>query len=241
MSDFKYRNRLSQTNDPRYDKGQAESRIQTVPEPNQDNLVSVCLALKEAVEVLVGERGDIHRAGVSFADLEALGHITIRDVNGEVQNNSLHQRVEALEYDFIAPSDFNIVVGGTPVGTVSDAQTLKDTNYYQVPETASGFDIECEFTNVKSIVGFVSMIRYTGSASHVVNLRLYDYVNAADDIFYDIPHTATRDAYRTVLIPDDAKYINSSAEAMIRLFHGTPANGTHDIFIDYIALIGKTV
>lgn len=155
--------------------------------------------------------------------------------------DSFNSQSESL-YEFITPVSTQVITGGTPVGSVTDVQTLKDGNYYQVPEVSGtpGFDIRFNFTNVKSIAGFVSMIRYTGSTTHDVTLRILNYSTVAQDAFLVIPHTATLDAYRTVLIPDDANYINSSRQAQMTLYHDSQGNPSHDIYIDYIALLGTT-
>lgn len=244
MPNARHRLRTGLTNDPRLQNGeQIKARVQTIPEPNSDNLLEVTLAAKEAVEVLAGSRGDIRDASVSWRDLENLGLVTIRDINDDIQNNNTEQRVTALEYDFIIPASTQVITGGTPVGSVTDAQTLKDGNYYQVPEVSGtpGFDIRFNFTNVKSIAGFVSMIRYTGSTTHDVTLRILNYSTVDQDAFLVIPHTATLDAYRTVLIPDDANYINSSRQAQMTLYHDSVGDPLHNIYIDYIALIGKAI
>ena len=143
---------------------------------------------------------------------------------------------------FITASSITKNTGGTAVGTVTDTQTLLDGNVYQVPEVAStpGFDIDFNFTNVNTISGFVSMIRYTGATTpyHEVVQTLYNYTNTTDDAFLLIPHAPTAYQYRTVLIPDDTNYINSSGQATISLIHNTAGIGTHNVYIDYIALIG---
>ena len=145
---------------------------------------------------------------------------------------------------FITPDSVTANSGGTPVGTVSDVQTLLDGNVYQMPEVTGtpptgAIDIDFSFSGVASIEGFVSMIRYTGSASHVVVQTLYNYTATNDDEFLLIPTTASTYQYRTVLIPDDTNYI-SSGNAMVSIIHQTTGNASHNLYIDYIALIGTT-
>ena len=151
-------------------------------------------------------------------------------------------RLNALAGDFISPTTLNVATGGTPVGSVTDVQTLLDGNVYQVPEVTGvpGYDIEFNFTGVASIAGFVSMIRYTGSATHVVSLRLQNYTDVQEDSFLVIPTTVTNYGYRTVLIPDDTKYIDGSGNAQMVLYHDSSGNASHDVYIDYIALIGTS-
>ena len=143
--------------------------------------------------------------------------------------------------DFIVSDSIGVTTGGTPVGTVADIQTLKDGNYYQVPEVGGtpGFAIGFEFKNVQSIKGFVSMIRYTGSATHDVTLGMWNYSTVAYDRFLVIPHTASLDAYRAVFIPDDTNYIEPGGAARMILYHETAGNPSHNVFIDYVALIGR--
>lgn len=143
---------------------------------------------------------------------------------------------------FITPASITVNAGGTPVGDVTGVTELNDGSVYQVPEVAAtpGFDIDFNFTGVREISGFVSMIRYTGLATHVVEQSLHNYTDVQDDSFMLIPHTASAYQYRTVLIPDDTKYINSSDQAILSLIHTSAGNPSHDIYIDYIALIGKT-
>lgn len=145
--------------------------------------------------------------------------------------------------EFIVPSSINKVAGGTATGSVTDVQTLLDGNSYQVVEAAAtpGFDIEFTFTNINSIAGFVSHIWYDGGAAgHDVTLRLYNDTDTQDDPFLVIPSSGLY-AYRTVLIPDDSKYINSSNEVDVVLYHDSGGSVAHDVYIDYIALIGTTV
>ena len=145
--------------------------------------------------------------------------------------------------EFIVPSTITVNAGGTPVGTVTDVQSLLDGNVYQIPEVAAtpGFDIDFNFTNVASIGGFVSNIWYDGSATHNVALDLFNYTDVQQDSFLHVSHSASLYSYRTVLMPDDTKYINGSNEAQLSLYHYSGGNASHDIYIDYIALIGTTV
>ena len=135
-----------------------------------------------------------------------------------------------------------MVAGGTPVGSITDVQTLLDGNVYQLPEVAAtpGFDLEFDFENIKSIRGIVTMTRYTGLSTHIVTQRLYNYEDVQDDAFILINHTATNYQYRTILIPDDSKYINASKEAQLIFYHETAGNNSHDFYVDYVALLGKS-
>ena len=82
-------NLIGSTNDPRYASTQerVHNTVQTIPEPTEGNVVETMLALKEAMETMIGLRGDVHNISVSFQDLEDLGLITINPGNGDIKNN----------------------------------------------------------------------------------------------------------------------------------------------------------
>ena len=274
-------NLTGNTNDPRYASTQerVHNTVQTIPEPTEGNIVETVLALKEAMETMIGLRGDVHNISASFQDLEDLGLITINPGNGDIKNNVpfgapkenslaslkycdgvtedfgsgegwyfkkstgweiLTTRGENV-YDFIVPASTTITDGGTPVGTVTDLQTLNDGNVYQVPEVIGtpGFDIKLNFSSVKRLSGIVTNTRYVGTASHDITIGLWNYVTAAYDRLLLFSHTDTYYTYRTVLIPDDTNYI-SSGNAQIVIYHETSGNQTHNIYIDYAALLGAT-
>lgn len=160
-----------------------------------------------------------------------------RYVYDELQR--IREEFEEIHYSFIVPDAVTVNTGGTPVGTITDIQTLHDGNVFQVPEVtgAPGFDIDLDFSNVESISGFVSHIWYNGSATHDVVLRAHDYSAVADDDYLLIP-TSNVFGYRTVLIPDGKKYVDRGS-AQLSLTHVSSGNASHDVFIDYIAILGK--
>jgi len=143
---------------------------------------------------------------------------------------------KADNYTYSVPSSLTVVTGGTPVGTITDLQTLNDGNEYNLPELAGtpGMDLECDFTGVTSIRGILLNARYTGSSSHEVTVRLKNYTGG-DDIFIRMSSTTTNN-YRTVLIPDDTNYISGGA-AQISFYHGISGVPAHDLYIDYVAIL----
>lgn len=145
--------------------------------------------------------------------------------------------------EFITPTSLNVVAGGTPVGTIAGVQTLLDGSVYQLPELAAtpGFDLEFNFEQVSRIDGLVARIRYDGMAAHDVTLRLYNYDDAQDDEYTKVTNTSSIYDYRMILIPENQKYINDSNQAQIIIVHESAGNNSHDIYIDYIALLGQTI
>ena len=55
----------------------------TIPEPyeNVASLRATCMALKEAVETLTKQRGDIHSAAPTWGELQQLGVVKPEQVN----------------------------------------------------------------------------------------------------------------------------------------------------------------
>ena len=137
---------------------------------------------------------------------------------------------------YVVPTSLTVVTGGTPVGTIADLQVLHDGSEYNLPEVSGtpGMELQCDFTNIKSIRGLVLNARYTGSSSHEVVVRLKNYTGG-DDTFIRMASTATNN-YRTILIPDDTNYMSSGA-AQVSFYHAISGVPSHDLYIDYIALI----
>ena len=155
--------------------------------------------------------------------------------------NNLYRKVQDVDVEFITPDSVTVNTGGTPVGTIAGVQSLHDGSVYQVPETVTtpGFDIDFTFENVSNIKGFVTRIQYNGSSSHSVQVSLYDTVGTTDDQYLEIPHNATLYQYRTIWIPEESKYINDSGQTIMSIIHTTLGQNTHNIYIDYLALLGN--
>lgn len=148
--------------------------------------------------------------------------------------------LDELNTTFITPSSITVNVGGTPVGDVTDVQTLHDGNVYNLPENTSGFNVDFIFDNVLSFTGLVSRIQYVGSTSHSVEMDFHDYDAVADDQYIEIPHDATHYQYRTIRFPEMPQYINTTNQVTVSIIHTTtPGNNNHDLYVDYIALIGR--
>ena len=139
---------------------------------------------------------------------------------------------------YLPPTTLNVVAGGTPVGDITDLQTILDGNEYDLPEIAStpGFDLELNFTNVRVIKGFIIRGYYSGSDTHTVNIKLYNYNSTTDDILFQFP-TSTQATYRTVLLPDYTNYVSDTNTAQITFYHEQLGNTQHHLYLDYVALI----
>ena len=145
--------------------------------------------------------------------------------------------------EFIAPTSLTVQTGGTPVGSITDMQTAFDGNVYNLPEAtgAPGIDLEVNFTGITGIKGLVFAGRYVGAATHYIDVYLYDYNAAADQAIFRMQtltgSPTTTNEYRTILIPDDSNFIDGSGNAQISFIHPVTGNATHDLYLDYVALL----
>jgi len=127
----------------------------------------------------------------------------------------------------------------TPVGSITDTQTALDGNEYNMPENNSNpaLDVDFEFSSVDRIRGIVFNARYQGSASHYMQVSIYDYASAVRRELMNVSTTDSNN-YRTVLIPDGTNFIDGSGNAQISFHHNlVSGNTSHDLFVEYIALI----
>ena len=140
---------------------------------------------------------------------------------------------------YIIPNDMYDNNGAAAVTPVSDIQVPFDGNYLTWDEVtgAPGMDLSVNFTNVTAVRGVVLRAYYEGSSAHQVNVSLYNYSTATDDIIIRLDDSANPDFnYRTILIPDGSDYISSGA-SQINFIHPITGNNTHDLFLDYVAIL----
>ena len=133
---------------------------------------------------------------------------------------------------------FNVVSGGVAVGSVSDAQTMGDGNEYNLPElnATPGITLEVNFTGVTDIYGITACHRYVGSSVHYVDISIYNYTTAALVPIRRLEST-TNNTVMTIIFPKSRDFFDSSGNAQIVYNHPSAGNTSHDLYIDYIALI----
>jgi len=143
--------------------------------------------------------------------------------------------------DFIVPDSVTVVAGGTPVGTVVDMRTPMDGNTYDLPEATGtpGFDLEIDFVNVVDIYGIVMRSYYAPQNSvHYAQLLVHNYSGGESDDTIVHMEAAAGYNYRTIMIPDATNFIDGSGNAQLTLYHPQAGNASHDMYVDYIALLG---
>jgi len=130
--------------------------------------------------------------------------------------------------------DNNASAAVTPV---SDIQEPFDGNVTIIDEVTGspGIDLSVNFTSVESIYGLVLRAYYQGSSSHHVDVSFHNYDSGLEDVVIRLDN-ATDYNYRTILIPDNPDYI-SSGSTQINFIHPDSGTPTHDLFIDYVAIL----
>jgi hypothetical protein len=147
----------------------------------------------------------------------------------------------SLKYKDMVPSSITLNTGTLAAGTVSDVQVMFDGNVYHVDEVTGvpGFDIEFNFTGVDRVPSFV-VCRwiYDGSATHYVTWDIWNYTTTAWDQLRMFKTSELYYASMTMYIPraSNGDYVDGSGNSMVRTYHHTSGNASHDIQIDYVGL-----
>jgi len=141
-------------------------------------------------------------------------------------------------YKRIVP-DTLVVNNGTPTGDISDIQHWVDGNQLAVQEGAGGppcLRLTMTFEQVTSILGVFVLGYYQGSATHNINIEIYNYTTTAWDALDTFANKISKSSHVGQVF-DDSDYINGSNQAQVRLDHVQSGNASHDLYIDYIALL----
>jgi hypothetical protein len=153
----------------------------------------------------------------------------------EYQGNEWRKLAQA--YGFKAPTSITLNTG-TGTGSVADLQTMLDGNVYHIDEAAGtpGFALDVNFTGVARIRGLQVRFQYLGSATHWVQVEMWNYVASAWDAIFT---TNTMEGYTTrlALFPSGANYFDGGGNAKVRFYHVSAGNASHDIDIDFVGVI----
>jgi hypothetical protein len=136
-----------------------------------------------------------------------------------------------------------VTTGTLASGTVTDTQTWADGNAVNVAEVTGvpGFDVRFTFTNITDFCRVGISAYYTGAiASHYCEVQIYDVTNTTWRTLWTFTGSNGQN-YRFSDIPTDtiSDYIDGSDQVLIRFYHPTSGNASHDLYIDYVSIIGK--
>ena len=147
-----------------------------------------------------------------------------------------HVVAERLKETVYVPGSLTLNAG-TSSDAVADVQTLLDGNTYDIAEVAAtpGFDVEFTFTVDIPPNGIITRLKYVGLDTHGVGIDLYNYTTTTWDRYHSFLGNHLDYVWIHVDIPDMTDYIDNLA-SIVRLYHFSAGDVTHDIYIDYIAL-----
>jgi hypothetical protein len=130
-------------------------------------------------------------------------------------------------------------IAGVFTGDVTDIQNWQDGNVLQVDEVAAapGFDLELNYVNVENIRRAALMIGYDGSATHLVEAGLWDYIEEIRKVLWTIITSKGMNYYYADLPVPAANFIDENGNSKMFVCHETMGNAAHDAFIGYGALI----
>lgn len=137
-----------------------------------------------------------------------------------------------------SPTSIN-VIAGTPTGTIADILNWQDGNVLQIQEAAAtpGMNVEINFIDVISIRRIGLAMYYDGSATHWIEIQLWNYTEAAWKTIWTFSTDGGLNYRYSDLPVSDVDFIDGSGNAKMQIIHPTAGNAAHDMFIDYAALI----
>ncbi len=129
------------------------------------------------------------------------------------------------------------LTAGSSSDSVSDLQTIYDGNNYHIDEIAGtpGFDLIITFINVLRFSKIAYSAYYAGSATHWVEMQLYNYETGAWETYTTIEDSNGMN-YRFFDTTDFEQHVKKG-EVKMRFCHVPSGTGAHDFYIDYAALI----
>lgn len=144
-----------------------------------------------------------------------------------------------ISNEYLSANNITLNVG-TSADVASDLQTLLDGNIYTVIEVAAApaINLEVQFTEISEFYAIVLRAYYYGSTTHWVEVQLYNNSTLAWDTYINLTLKNAMD-YKYIEIPKSfsINYINASFQVNIRFYHPSSGNVSHDLYIDYLALL----
>lgn len=128
-------------------------------------------------------------------------------------------------------------------GNVSSIQTFGDYNignYYSVNDTATapGFIVDVTFTGVVQFNRIVMSLAYQVTSGHIVYVELYNYLTDEWEILQQYSGL-TNWAQFSIGVISSTPFIDSGT-VLLRIYHNSTGNPTHETKFDYIALEDST-
>jgi len=147
----------------------------------------------------------------------------------------------AIVEEVIYSADSVTLTTGTLIdGDVDSTHEPDDDDAYEVQEVSGvpGFDILFDFVAVDDFDKVTVRLKYDGAGSHVSDVQLYNYNTTTWD---DIGSFTLSVSWQTIEMPiiSALNYIDGG-DSRVRLYHSQNGIASHDIHIDYLALVRNT-
>jgi hypothetical protein len=189
----------------------------------------------------IATSADLIGRNATLSGLDALKPVWT-DANKELVSQDI-EICDIVEASKTAAS-MTVTTGTLSSGDVTDTQTWADGNEVNVSEVAGvpGFDVRFTFTGVTDFCRIGISGYYDGSTTHHCEIQIYDDTNAVWRTLWTFSNGMGHN-YRFSDLPVPvatrlADYISGTNEVLIRFYHPTSGNASHDLFIDYVSLIG---
>ncbi len=172
--------------------------------------------------------------GYVFQSVTPAGGMTARTIQA-----ALEYFEDAITQVIYNPDVVTTNTGNLTGGDVNSLDTMGDGDTYDADEVTGvpGFDIECGFSGVVSFSKIWIGAGYDGSVSHINDVKLYNYDTTSYDNFDVIPNTSGVITFYEATVPFSASYVDGSGNANLKIYHTTTGTPSHDIAVDYVALV----
>lgn len=186
--------------------------------------------------------------GVVELDIQVLPKMTeLADVNGTPLNASgqipvwdntnkyfdFTDNINNYKHVNYCPTNLTVNTGVLNQGTVADLCAIGGTDVIvQENNGADPLRVTLSFSNVERLTSFVFYGRYSGGATHVVNMEAYNYTTASWQLIGELGTNATKQWYSwNIFLPTN--YI-SAGVVQVRFNHQGNGINTHQLILDYV-------
>ena len=145
---------------------------------------------------------------------------------------------------FLTPTVQVVTAGTLTSGTVTDVQGWSDGNQVNITEVAAtpGFDVRYGIPNVADFSDIQVSFYYDGSTTHECKVQIYNNTTTTWKDMMTQSGSGLSHNTRFISFPvDSADYISLSNQVVIRFYHPQGGNAVHQLYIDYVSIIGNNV
>ena len=149
---------------------------------------------------------------------------------------AVNEHIHVVRQKSYAPTTLTVTAGTLDSGTVADLAAPGGTTV-NVSEVAAtpGFNVEVVFSNVANPLEFSLIGYYAGDPAHVVTVDAWNYTTSAWDNYGTMASTSAAE-FKAFSFVRGADYVSAGA-AKFRFYHVTAGVGTHDLYLDYCAIL----